>query len=105
MDCIKGKHTNISKRKSSTRIYDVLEIVHTNISSPYDMCLDGRRYFISFIDYYSRYMYLCLLYDTSEALEAFEIYKVEVDKQLGKKIKIVKSYRGGGYYGRHTKRG
>ena len=35
-------------------------------------------------------MYLPFLSDKSKALDAFKIYKVEVEKQLGKQIKIVK---------------
>ena len=46
-----------------------------------------------------------LLYDKCEALHAFKIYKAEIEKQLGKQIKIVKSDRGGEYYGRYTKKG
>jgi len=42
-------------------------------------------------------MYVFLLYDKNEALDAFKIYKVEVEKQLGKQIKIVRSDRGGKY--------
>ena len=61
------------------------------------MCLNGQRYFITFIDDYSRYMYLFLLYDKCKTLD--------VEKQLGKQIKIVKSDKGGEYYGRYTKRG
>ena len=61
------------------------------------MCLNGRRYFITFIDDYSRYMYLFLLYDKCKTLD--------VEKQLGKQIKIVKSDRSGKYYGMYTKRG
>ena len=48
-------------------------------------------------------MYLFLLYDKCEALDAFKIYKAKVKKQLGKKIKIMNSNRGGEYYGRYTK--
>jgi len=44
-------------------------------------------------------------YDKNEALDAFKTYKVEVEKQLGKQIKIVRSYRGGEYYGRFTEKG
>ena len=36
------------------------------------------------------YIYLFSLYDKCETLDAFKIYKVEVEKQLGKQIKIVK---------------
>ena len=69
------------------------------------MCLNGQRYFITFIDDYSRYMYLFLLNDKCEVLDAFKIYKAKVEKQLGKQIKIVKSDRGGEYYGRYTEKG
>jgi hypothetical protein len=59
--------------------------------------------FISFIDDHTRYMYLYLLNDKTKALNAFKTYKVE--KQKKKKIKIVKSDRGGEYYGRYTENG
>ena len=50
-------------------------------------------------------MYLYLLNDKSEALDAFKVYKAEVEKQSGLSIKIVRSDRGGEYYGRFTDRG
>ena len=65
----------------------------------------GQRYFISFIDDYSRYMYLYMLHKKDEALDAFKIFKAEVEKQCGKQIKIVRSDRGGEYYGRYTEDG
>ena len=45
-------------------------------------------------------MYLLLHSDKSKELDAFKIYKVEVEKQLGKQIKIVKLDTG-----RYTKKG
>ena len=50
-------------------------------------------------------MYLYLLNDKSEALDAFKVYKAEVEKQSGLSIKIVKSDRGGEYYGRFIDKG
>ena len=47
-------------------------------------------------------MYLYLLYDKGETFDAFKVYKTEVEKQLGKPIKIVRSDRGVEYYGRFT---
>ncbi|XP_075111761.1 uncharacterized protein LOC142181949 [Nicotiana tabacum] len=41
----------------------------------------------------------------SEALDAFKVYKIEVEKQMGAQIKIVRSDRGGEYYGRYTDKG
>lgn len=60
----------------------------------------GQRYFISFIDDYTRYMYLYILHIKNDALDAFNIFKAEVEKQCSKQIKIVRSDRGGEYYGR-----
>ena len=51
--------------------------------------MNDQRYFITFI----RYMYLYLLNDKSEALDAFKVYKAEVEKQSGLSIKIVRSDR------------
>uniref|UniRef100_A0A2N9GK36 Retrovirus-related Pol polyprotein from transposon TNT 1-94 n=1 Tax=Fagus sylvatica TaxID=28930 RepID=A0A2N9GK36_FAGSY len=103
VDCIKGKQTNKSK-KGANRSSDILEIIHTDICS-LDMDSHGQKYFISFIDDYSRYMYLYMLYNKNEALDAFKIFKAEVEKQCGKQIKIVRSDRGGEYYGRYTEDG
>ena len=41
----------------------------------------------------------------NEALDAFKVFKVEVDKHCDKQIKVVKTNRGGEYYGRHTEDG
>lgn len=55
VDCFKGKHTNKTK-KGGTRSS---KITHTYICGPcLEVCLNGMKYFISFIDNYSRYTYL-----------------------------------------------
>ena len=54
VECIKGKQTNKSK-KGATRSSAILEIIHTNICS-LDMDSHGQKYFMSFIDDFSRYM-------------------------------------------------
>ena len=65
----------------------------------------GLKYFISFIDDYSRYMYINLLHNKNEALGAFKVFKAEVEKQCEKQIKIMRIDRGGEYYGRYTEDG
>ena len=105
LGCIKGKQTNKSN-KGAKRSDTKLKIIHTDICGPFTtQCLNGQRYFITFIDDFTRYMYLYLLYDKSEALDAFKVYKAEVEKQSGLSIKIVRSDRGGEYYGRFTDQG
>ena len=44
-------------------------------------------------------MYHYFLNHKERAFDAFKIYKVEVERQKERKIKIVRSYKGGEYYG------
>jgi hypothetical protein len=46
-----------------------------------------------------------LLYNKNKALNAFKIFKAEVEKQYAKQIKIVRLDRNGEYYGRYIKDG
>ena len=55
---------------------------------------------LSFIDGYSRYSYLFLIHEKSQSLDVFETFKVEVENQLNKRIKCVRSDHGGEHYGR-----
>lgn len=101
VQCIKGKQTK-QKRLGAVRSSNVLELIHTDICGPFHIAnRNGQRYFISFIDDYSRYGYLYLIHEKSESLDVFKSYKLEVENQLGKKIKSVRSDRGGEYYGRY----
>ena len=102
MDCIKDKQTNKTK-KGARRSSEIFAIVHTNICGYFSTpSLNGQKYFITSIDDHIRFMYLYLQFEKSEALDAFKTYNAEVEKQTRKTIKIVKSDRGGEYYGRYT---
>ena len=101
VDCIEGKMTN-KRKTSANRCSNVLELIHTDICGPFPTASwNGHTYFITFIDDYSQYGYLYQIHEKAQALEVFKIFKVEVENQLGKKIKAVKSDRGGEYYGRY----
>ena len=51
--------------------------------------------FITFTDDYSCFGYIYPIKERNEALDKFKIFKAEVENQLDKKIKIVRSDRGG----------
>jgi transposase InsO family protein len=57
--------------------------------------------FITFTDDFSRYGYIYPIKERLEALDKFKIFKAEVENQHNIKIKLVRSDRGGEYYGRH----
>jgi transposase InsO family protein len=56
-----------------------------------------KKYFLTLIDDATRFCYIYLLRTKDEALEYFKIYKAEVENQLGKTIKRLRSDRGGEY--------
>jgi hypothetical protein len=57
--------------------------------------VDGFNSFITFTDDYSRYGYIYLIKERSEALDKFKIFKAKVENQFDSKIKIVRSDHGG----------
>jgi transposase InsO family protein len=100
IECAKGK--KISMRKYiANRMTDVLELIHMDIYGPFPTTTrNDHVYFISFIDNYSRYCYIYLIKEKSQALDTFKSFKSEVELQLNKMIKDVRSDHGGEYYGR-----
>ena len=57
----------------------------------------GKKYFFIFIDDCTRYCYAYLLNSKDETMNMFLTYKVEVENQLNKNIKILQSDRDGEY--------
>ena len=53
---------------------------------------------MTFIDDGSRFFYVYLLKTKDEGLHYFKIYKVEVENQLERKVKRLRSDRGGQYF-------
>ena len=102
--CIKGKQTKHTKKGAiSTQL---LEIIHTDICGPFDVTsFSKEKYFITFIDDFSRYGYIYLLHEKSQVIDALEVFVNEVERQLNRKVKVVKSDKGGEYYGRYNETG
>ena len=97
-NCIKGKQTN-TRGFGANRATNVLQLIHTDICGPLlTVSWNGQQYFMTFIDDFSRYGYLYLIHEKSQSLEVFKSFKVEVENQLNKRIKNVRSESGGEYY-------
>ncbi|GJV35928.1 retrotransposon protein, putative, ty1-copia subclass [Tanacetum coccineum] len=80
------------------RATDLLGIIHTDVCGPLrHVSRQGASYFITFTDDYSRYGYVYLLKHKHEVFETFKVFKNEVENQLGKTIKALRSDRGGEY--------
>ena len=76
----------------------MLKLVHTDVCGPMStQAKGGYEYFITFTNGYSRYGYMYLMRRKSEAFEKFKEFRAEVENQLGKHIKAIRSDSGGEY--------
>ena len=86
-DCIKGKITVKVRNIKIDRCTKLFRVIHTYIFGPFTPpAMGDHKYFIMFINDYSRYGFVKLILDKSNSLEAF---KAKVELQQGKKIKVV----------------
>ncbi|GJY82573.1 retrotransposon protein, putative, ty1-copia subclass [Tanacetum coccineum] len=89
---------------SNERAKDLLGIIHTDVCGPLrHVSRQGASNFITFTDDYSRYGYVYLLKHKHELFETFKVFKNEVENQLGKTIKAIRSDRGGEYISQEFK--
>ncbi|KAJ4744212.1 Transposon Ty1-GR1 Gag-Pol polyprotein [Rhynchospora pubera] len=96
--CLMGKMTKAPFPNKGTRANDLLDLVHTDVCGPMSICArGGYSYFITFTDDHSRYGYIYLMRHKSESFDKFKEFKNEVENQLGRKIKVLRSDRGGEY--------
>ncbi|GJV59029.1 retrotransposon protein, putative, ty1-copia subclass [Tanacetum coccineum] len=86
------------------RVTGLLGIIHTDVCGLLrHVSRQGASYFITFTDDYSRYGYVYLLKHKHEVFETFKVFKNEVENQLGKTIKALRSDRGGEYISQEFK--
>ena len=90
------------------RATNLLQIIPTDVRGP--MSVDARggyHYFLTFTDDLSRYGYIYLMKHMSETFEKFKEFQSEVENHRNKKIKFLRSDRGGEYlsyeFGLHLK--
>ncbi|KAJ0522562.1 putative RNA-directed DNA polymerase [Helianthus annuus] len=96
--CLSGKMTKAPFTGTSERAKDLLGLIHTDVCGPFrTMSRNGERYFVTFTDDYSRYGYVYLMKFKHETFEKFKEFQNEVQNQLGKTIKALRSDRGGEY--------
>ena len=95
--CVEAKLTR-SSFKTVERDTEPLDLIHSDICDlKFVQTRGGNKYFITFIDDSTKYCYVYLLKSKDEAIEKFTLYKQEVENQLNKKIKMIRSDRGGEY--------
>ncbi|GJW58923.1 zinc finger, CCHC-type containing protein [Tanacetum coccineum] len=98
VSCMSGKMARKPYSHQVERAKDLLGLIHTDVCGPFKiMSRQGAYYFVTFTDDFSRYGYVYLLKHKHEVFETFKVFQKEVENQLGKTIKSLRSDRGGEY--------
>ncbi|KAL0404059.1 UNVERIFIED_CONTAM: Retrovirus-related Pol polyprotein from transposon TNT 1-94 [Sesamum radiatum] len=94
----KAKYAKKPFKSVTSRSTELLELIHSDLADfKNSLSKGGKKYYVSFGDDFSRYTKIYLLKSKDEAVEIFLKFKVEAENQLDKKIKRIRSDRGGEY--------
>ena len=96
--CLAGKMNANPFPPSKTRASKPLELIHTDLHGPFKTrTMSGYRYWITFIDDYTRFRAVMFLKSKDQAFDAFRRYKAYAESHLGAKILSMRCDKGGEY--------
>ena len=96
-DCLINKSHKLPFTNSSIVSYRPLEYVFSDVWSSPIISVDNYKYYVVFIDHYSRYRWLYPLKQKSQVKEVFIAYKALVEKKFQSAIGTLFSDNGGEY--------
>ena len=92
--CLAGKACRKPFGKA-LRATHPLELVHSDICGPMNVkAHHGASYFLTFIDDYSHFSYVYLIFHRFEALDCFKRFVAEVENQKERNLKVFQIDRG-----------
>ena len=96
--CTLGKYAKSSFHDRDSRAEAILERVHTDVCGPFSTASTAKqRYYVIFIDDFSRKCWIYFMQKKDKTFSNFCEFKALVEKELGKKIKALRSDNGGEY--------
>jgi transposase InsO family protein len=97
--CVYGRaHRLPFPKKSTSRAIGVLDLVHSDVYGPMPVeSVGGARYYVGFTDDCSRWSDVFCTKRKSDVLECFIRWQGRVERQTGRKIRVLRSDNGGEY--------
>jgi histone deacetylase 1/2 len=94
--CCIGKSHRLHAPMSQTVYTQPFEVIHTDLwgPAPFDSH-DGYRYYITFVDTFTKYTWIYFLKQKSDALQAFKLFFALIQNQFNHTIKALQSDWGG----------
>ena len=97
--CYLGKQHQLPFPNERNRSRNRLDVIHSDIWGPaQNVSLGGSRYFITFIDDYTRHTWACLIAKKRDIFTCFLKVKSLAERETGCKIKCLRSDGGKAYF-------
>ena len=96
--CVLGKQRRVKFGTAIHNTKDILDYVHSDVWGPAKTpSIGGRHYFVTFVDDFSRRVWVFTMKNKNDVLEIFLKWKAQVENQTGRKIKVLRTDNGGEY--------
>ena len=95
--CLLSKSTLLPFPSTTSYSVKPFDLIHSDIWRPVIKSFDGYKYFVTFVDDFSRFTWLYLLKAKSEVATVFQDFHHLVHTQFSSQIKILQSDNGSEY--------
>lgn len=96
--CAMRKQARLPFKRSNTQSKRVLELIHSDVIGPMETkSMGNARYILTFVDDYSKKVFLYFLKAKSEVFAIFKEFKALVENQTGCTIKTLRTDNGKEY--------
>lgn len=93
--CILGKQKRVSFGLAEHRTYGTVDYIHSDLWGPSQVTSKGgARYMLTFIDDFSRKVWVYTIKSKDEVFSYFKQWKALIEKQTGKKVKRLRTDNG-----------
>lgn len=100
-NCIQSKMSNVPFENNRTKTTEILELIHTDLNGPHNTNgYGGEKYFLTFIDDYSKCTRIFCIKSKSETANCFKEFVNLVENKFNKRVKKLQCDNGGEYLNR-----
>jgi len=103
--CPRAKQVSVSHPPSQSVFLEPLELISSDIIGPfrYGSYKSHKRFVVTFTDHATRFTRAFLIRRKSDALSAFQQFRIDAMNQFGRDIKVLRTDNGGEYLNRQFK--
>ena len=97
-NCIESKMSNVPFKNDRSKTSEILELLHTDLNGPHNTIgYGGEKYFLTFIDDYSKCTRIFCIKNKSETASCFIEFVNQVENILNKRVKKLQCDNGKEY--------